>query len=231
MAERTSILTDVAQVAEAAGNEGVSGSTGPSAYRRHSNLEGARRARQRARRIEAMSLKLAGFSTVQIAERMGIQPDTVRKLINRTLATAENRAAEQMRELENSRLDRAQAAIWSQVLAGDYRAVMVFLQISQRRAKLNGLDSPAPVVISPNVRGEWNARYSICNTWCCRVRLSWPRTDQTDDPFDMLLDDEWDVEPGEDGDIRDPECTRRPRPSMSAHGRHWALTFDDQSDD
>ena len=60
MAERTTIVTDVAQVAEAAGNEGVSGSTGPSAYRRHSNLEYARRARQRARRVEALSLKLAG---------------------------------------------------------------------------------------------------------------------------------------------------------------------------
>ena len=85
---------------------------------------------------------------------MGIEPDSVRHLINRTLATAENRAAEEMRELENARLDRAQAAIWSQVLAGDYRAVMVFLQISQRRARLNGLDSPAPVAISSNVRGE-----------------------------------------------------------------------------
>lgn len=101
-----------------------------------------------------MSLKLAGFSTVQIAERMGIQPDTVRKLINRTLATAENRAAEQMRELENSRLDRAQAAIWSQVLAGDHRAVITFLQISARRARLNGLDSPTSAVISHNVRAE-----------------------------------------------------------------------------
>jgi len=59
-----------------------------------------------------------------------------------------------MRALENARLDRAQAAIWSNVLAGDYRAVMVFLQISQRRAKLNGLDSPAPVVLSSNVRGD-----------------------------------------------------------------------------
>jgi transposase len=101
-----------------------------------------------------MSLKLAGVSTAQIAERMGIAPDSVRKLINRTLATAENRAAEEMRELENARLDRAQAAIWSNVLAGDYGAVMVFLHISQRRAKLNGLDSPVSVVISPNVRGE-----------------------------------------------------------------------------
>jgi hypothetical protein len=75
-------------------------------------------------------------------------------LINRTLATAENRAVEEMRELENARLDRAQVAIWPNVLVGDYRAVMVFLQISQRRANLNGLDSPALVVISPNVRGE-----------------------------------------------------------------------------
>jgi hypothetical protein len=40
------------------------------------------------------------------------------------------------------------------VLAGDSRAVLVFLQISRRRAKLNGLDSPTSVAISPNVRME-----------------------------------------------------------------------------
>lgn len=152
MAERTPILTDVAQVAEESGDVGVSGSVGLTTNDR--SLQDARKKRQRARRIEAMSLKLAGVSTAQIAELMGIEPDSVRKLINRTLATAENRAAEEMRELENARLDRAQAAIWSNVLAGDYRAVMVFLQISQRRSRLNGLDSPASVAISPNVRME-----------------------------------------------------------------------------
>lgn len=67
---------------------------------RYSNIEDARKKRQRARRIEAMSLKLAGVST---AERMGIKPDSVRKLIGRTLATAVNRAAEEMRELEYAR--------------------------------------------------------------------------------------------------------------------------------
>ena len=107
MAKRTTILTDGAQAGEAAGNEGVSGSTGSSAYGCHSNLEDACRARQRARRVEALSLKLAGVSTAQIAQRMGIKPDTVRHLISRTLQTAENRAAEEMRELENARLDRA----------------------------------------------------------------------------------------------------------------------------
>jgi transposase len=150
MADRTTILTEVAQVAEASGNEDLSGNIAA----RHSSIADARRKKQRARRIEALSLKLAGVSTAQIAERMGIAPDSVRKLIDRTLRTAENRAAEQMRELENSRLDRAQAAIWSQVLQGDCRAVVVFLQISHRRAKLNGLESPASVAISPNVRVE-----------------------------------------------------------------------------
>jgi transposase len=150
MAKGTTIMPEVAQMSEATGNDDVVGVT----RHRYSNIGDVRRKRQQTRRVEAMSLKLAGVSTAQIAERMGIAPDSVRKLINRTLATAENRAAEEMRELENARLDRAQAAIWSNVLAGDYGAVMVFLHISQRRAKLNGLDSPVSVVISPNVRGE-----------------------------------------------------------------------------
>jgi transposase len=107
-------LTEVAQLSEAGGNDDVVGAT----QHRYSNLEYVRRKRQLARRVEALSLKLAGVSTAQIAERMGIQLDSVCKLINRTLATAENRAAEEMRALENARLDRAQAAIWPQVLPG-----------------------------------------------------------------------------------------------------------------
>jgi DNA-directed RNA polymerase specialized sigma24 family protein len=94
MAKGTTIMTEVAQISEAAGNDDVVGVT----RHRYSNIGDARRKRQQTRRVEAMSLKLAGVSTAQIAERMGIAPDSVRKLINRTLATAENRAAEEMRE-------------------------------------------------------------------------------------------------------------------------------------
>ena len=50
---------------------------------------------------------------------MGIQPRSVRGPINRTLQVAENRAVEEMRELENAGLDRAQAAIWEPGAAGD----------------------------------------------------------------------------------------------------------------
>jgi hypothetical protein len=74
-----SAALDVAQVAEESGKEGVSGSVGLNTHYR--NLEDARKKRQRARRVEAMSLKLAGVSTAQIAERMGIKPDTVHAAI------------------------------------------------------------------------------------------------------------------------------------------------------
>ena len=40
------------------------------------------------------------------------------------------------------------------MLRGYPKSAVQFLQISQRRAKLNGLDSPASVVISPHVRLE-----------------------------------------------------------------------------
>jgi hypothetical protein len=50
---------------------------------------------------------------------MGIQPRSVRELINRTLQVAENRAVEEMQELENARLDRVQAAIWEPGAARD----------------------------------------------------------------------------------------------------------------
>jgi hypothetical protein len=63
MAERTPILTGVAQVAEESGKEGVSGSVGLNTHYR--TLEDARKKRQRARRVEAMSLKLAGVSTAK----------------------------------------------------------------------------------------------------------------------------------------------------------------------
>jgi hypothetical protein len=59
-----------------------------------------------------------------------------------------------MRALENARLDRAQTAIWSKVIAGDLASIDVFLRISQRRAKMNGLDEPTRVNLSINVRQE-----------------------------------------------------------------------------
>lgn len=118
------------------------------------NISDKRNERQRARRIEALSLRLAGLTFEQIGERLGISKEAAHDLVSRTLERAENESAQKMRALEAARLDRAQAAIWSRVLEGDTKAVDTFLRISQRRARLFGLEAPTQIAVAMNVRTE-----------------------------------------------------------------------------
>lgn len=109
---------------------------------------------EQARRTEALTLRLAGLTMDQIADRLGIGATSVYEMINRSLNQAENQNVEQMRSLENERLDRAQVAIWQQVLNGDLSAVQTFLRISQQRSKMNGLDAPKKVDVNVGIRNE-----------------------------------------------------------------------------
>jgi len=118
------------------------------------DLEEARRKRESVRRIEALSLRMAGMTYEQIGDRLGITTESAAVLIDRTISRVGNQVAEEMRLLEGARLDRSQAAIWSKVLEGDLKAVGMFLQISARRSKLFGLDAPTQLSISYNVRAE-----------------------------------------------------------------------------
>jgi DNA-binding CsgD family transcriptional regulator len=117
-------------------------------------LDDARKKRQEARRVEAMSLVIAGLTYEQIAERMKISPSGVRALVERTLERATNRNVEALREIENARLDRAQAAIWTKVLGGDLKAIDTYLRISTRRAKMNGLDAPTNINLNLSIKQE-----------------------------------------------------------------------------
>lgn len=109
---------------------------------------------QRARRVEAMSLRLAGFSYDQIAERMEVTSSTAHRWVHDALRRAENRNARELRTIENARLDRAQAAIWSKVISGDLQAINTFLRISERRSKMNGIDAPTQLEMSVTIRQE-----------------------------------------------------------------------------
>jgi len=124
--------------------------------RRQQEAEGRQRALEN-RREQAFSLFLAGLSLSQIAPRLGITVRGVEELLSRSLTSRTSRSAEKYRVLENARLDRAQAAIWPKVLEGDTKAVDTFLRISQRRARLNGLDAPLDISVSVNVRHEMQA--------------------------------------------------------------------------
>lgn len=107
-----------------------------------------------ARRAEAVTLAMAGLSYEKIGEELGITPKSAWNLVNRTIEETRNYAVDELRLLENARLDRMTTAIWNKVLEGDLNAVNAYLRISERRAKLNGLDAPTKVQMAMSVRVE-----------------------------------------------------------------------------
>lgn len=114
----------------------------------------APRDRAAVRRVKAISMMLAGLTYEQIAAELKVSVSGAKDIVRRTLARAEQRNVEEMRTLENERLDRAQAAIWAQVLRGDLKAVDSFLKISAQRARLNNLNAPLKVELALKVQQE-----------------------------------------------------------------------------
>lgn len=112
------------------------------------------RARKAARRTRALTLRLAGFTYDQIAADLGISRNGAYDLVNRTLRRAETHARTELIELENARLDRAQAAIWAQVLKGDTKAIDAFLKISNARRQMNQMNAPTQVEVAMSIRHE-----------------------------------------------------------------------------
>lgn len=139
MAKQSEVSSDISSALEASGGS-VTG-------RANAEL-------QAARRVEALSLRIAGFSHSQIAERLGISPQGVSDLISRSLDLAENRSVDEMRALEGARIDRAQSAIWAKVLEGDLKAVEAYTRLSARRSKLFGLDAPTRIDMTLSVKQE-----------------------------------------------------------------------------
>lgn len=113
-----------------------------------------RRTKARMRAVQALNLRAGGLTYQRIGDKMGISTSYARELVERALERSESRAVDEYRDMENLRLDTAQAAIWPGVLRGDLQHVDRFLRISERRSKLNGLDAPAKLNISMATRTE-----------------------------------------------------------------------------
>lgn len=124
------------------------------------------RAISQERRAEALKLRVAGVAIDQIAERLQVSTTRVEQIVSEELAKQGhgtrdlNRAREALRAAENARLDRAQAAIWTQVNDGSLPAVDRLLRIMERRARLNGLDAPTTVAVSAHVAVEMEGALS-----------------------------------------------------------------------
>jgi hypothetical protein len=105
----------------------------------------AQRAKTAERRHKAVEMRLSGLDWQTIADKLGYasrgaaNKDVARAvdLLTREVVTA----AAELRDLELLRLDRLQAAMWSDAMAGDDKAVRAILRIMDRRARLLGLDA------------------------------------------------------------------------------------------
>src|SRR5699024_12631232 len=95
------------------------------------------------RRVEAMTLRLAGLTYQQIAERMDLSESGAYDLVKRSFRYVETDTVDEMRQLENDRLDRAQAAIWPKGLKGEDAASSTFPALSGQSAGVNGPTSQA----------------------------------------------------------------------------------------
>lgn len=121
-----------------------------------------------ARKIRMLQARIAGATYEQIAEAEGYADRTgARNTIIRAMREHASESVQELRELENSRLDRAQAAIWPFIVAPHnpeapgyvppevrMQAVTTFVRLSKRRADMNGLDAPKQVQVSAGVMSE-----------------------------------------------------------------------------
>ena len=109
----------------------------------------AQRAATAQRRTQAIALRLAGVDFESIATRLGYasrgaECTDINRALEQSLAE-QARDGEVLRQAELLRLDRLQAGVWTQALAGDPRSAEVALKVIDRRCKLLGLDAPARV--------------------------------------------------------------------------------------
>jgi hypothetical protein len=94
---------------------------------------------------EAARLRAAGASFREIAATLNCSLSRAHKLVTDQLDLVAFDNVVQMRTQEGERLDRLQRTFWRDALAGDIKAAHTVIRISERRAKLFGLDAAIQV--------------------------------------------------------------------------------------
>lgn len=97
------------------------------------------------RRAKVLEMRLQGWSIAKIAESLGISAHLAAAHVANALDMLVVENATQLRQMELERLDRMLTALDDGVMDGDPKAVTAALRISERRARLLGLDKPLQV--------------------------------------------------------------------------------------
>jgi len=105
------------------------------------------------KQAQALKLRLAGVSYDDIARTVGYKgPSGAYQAVKSAMKKTLQEPAGELRTLEITRLDEALRAIWPQVKKGNLLAIDRYLKISERRAKILGIDSKTQVEISGEVK-------------------------------------------------------------------------------
>jgi hypothetical protein len=90
-----------------------------------------------------MTLRQAGLTYAAIAAELGYyDAKGAERAVAAGLQAAGREIAIDLLPLELDRLDRMQAGLWGEAIAGDIPSVLAVLKIMERRAKYAGLDAP-----------------------------------------------------------------------------------------
>ena len=93
------------------------------------------------REARVLEARAAGESFDRIAVKVGYADrGAAHKAYLRALRRIVEPTVHEIRALEQERLDRLQAAVWGRAETGDIASITVCLRISERRARLLGLD-------------------------------------------------------------------------------------------
>lgn len=107
------------------------------------------------KKLKALELRKECYTYQEIADTLGCSRGNAYKLVAKALGELTEKVkskADDLRELENLRLDTLWSKAYEKAKEGDLPAINTCLRISERRARMNGLDSPAKtdITVTPN---------------------------------------------------------------------------------
>lgn len=96
------------------------------------------------REARVLHLRKAALTFDQIADQLGYADASgAKRAYDRAMQATIQQPADELRVLEDERLDTLLRAVWPSAISGKGWAVQRALQIMERRAKLLGLDAPS----------------------------------------------------------------------------------------
>ena len=98
------------------------------------------------RERQAVQMRIAGADYQTIADALGMVKSGAYKAVKRALEKTRQQTAEsadELRQIEQNRLERLIVAAMPQALKGDVQSIEAVRRLSESLRKLNGLDAPA----------------------------------------------------------------------------------------